>query len=228
MKSLSDIRAVVFDAVHTLILPKQSPVITYLQIAARFGITMDAKALGKRLMEAYAHEEQIDLQTEGRASENRERQRWENIVAYCFAPYGKNESIFPILWDYYAQSEAWVLPPEINDLFVKLESLQMKLRIASNFDARLLTAVQDLPLPEQIKQNVLVSSLIGWRKPAFPFFQEVIRSVDCSPEHILFIGDDRVNDLHGAQQAGMKALLLDPEKKSLDIKNRIDSLLDLL
>jgi FMN phosphatase YigB (HAD superfamily) len=56
---------------------------------------------------------------------------------------------------------------------------------------------------------VIISSEVGWRKPAPEFFDVVCRRTNCRPEEILFVGDDLINDIHGAVQSGMPATWID-------------------
>jgi putative hydrolase of the HAD superfamily len=56
---------------------------------------------------------------------------------------------------------------------------------------------------------VIISSEVGWRKPAPTFFDIVCQQTNCRPEEILFVGDDLINDIHGAKQAGMATAWID-------------------
>jgi putative hydrolase of the HAD superfamily len=57
--------------------------------------------------------------------------------------------------------------------------------------------------------RVIISSEVGWRKPAPAFFEIVCQQTNCRPEEILFVGDDLINDIHGAKQAGMATAWID-------------------
>ena len=74
-------------------------------------------------------------------------------------------------------------------------------------------------------QHLVISSEVGFRKPAQEFFREVCRMVDLPAEAILFVGDDHGNDFKGARGAGLRALLLDPHEKALSLgEERIKNL----
>jgi putative hydrolase of the HAD superfamily len=76
---------------------------------------------------------------------------------------------------------------------------------------------------------LVISSEVGWRKPAAAFYREVCRRSGLEPEQILLVGDDRINDYEGARSAGLQAILLDPAGKSATRQvNRITRLGDLL
>jgi len=68
--------------------------------------------------------------------------------------------------------------------------------------------------PLRTIQHVLISSEVGWRKPAAAFFAALCRQADAPPEAILYVGDDRANDYDGTRAAGLQALLVDPRGES--------------
>jgi len=63
---------------------------------------------------------------------------------------------------------------------------------------------------EKYFQAVVVSSECRFRKPSREFFLELLRvSRAKSPDEILVIGDSLVNDVYGAANAGLHAVLVD-------------------
>ena len=86
------------------------------------------------------------------------------------------------------------------------------LGIASNFDRRLRLVAAGLPELRSVRHFV-ISSEVGWRKPAPTFFAALCRAVGHPAQHILYIGDDSVNDFEGAQAAGLRAVLLDTKSR---------------
>ncbi len=88
--------------------------------------------------------------------------------------------------------------------------------LASNFDQRLGGVIAGMPALAGLTP-IVVSSAVGWRKPAPEFFRGLANALELSASAILYIGDDRSNDFEGARNAGMRALLLDPKKQHLDL-----------
>ena len=102
------------------------------------------------------------------------------------------------------------------------------LGVCSNFDHRLRGLVAALPGLTAV-QHLVISSEVGWKKPAAQFFAEVARLANLVPEQILIVGDDVENDFEGARAAGLPALLFDPPGKSnLAPTERIARLSDLI
>ena len=58
--------------------------------------------------------------------------------------------------------------------------------------------------------HLVISSEVGWRKPARAFFAAVVGAAGVAPGEVLHVGDDPVNDVEGARRAGLKALLFGP------------------
>lgn len=76
---------------------------------------------------------------------------------------------------------------------------------------------------------IVVSSEVGWRKPAAEFFHAIRQEARMVPEKILFVGDDPINDYDGARAAGLAAVLYDPRGACRDAAvRRIARLGDLL
>jgi putative hydrolase of the HAD superfamily len=81
----------------------------------------------------------------------------------------------------------------------------------------------------RLLDDLIISSEVGWRKPAPKFFEAVCQRLACEPGQILFIGDSIENDYAGARSAGMRALLIDAAGRHVqsDVR-RIGSLAELV
>jgi putative hydrolase of the HAD superfamily len=64
----------------------------------------------------------------------------------------------------------------------------------------------------QALRHLVISSEVGWRKPATEFFEELCRQVGVPPAETAFVGDDPVNDVEGAAAAGLCAVRFDPRR----------------
>jgi len=99
--------------------------------------------------------------------------------------------------------------------------------VASNFDARLVALLDGIPVLAPLRGRCVVSSLVGWRKPAAEFFAALAAACGCEPGRILYVGDDLRNDIDGATAAGLRAVLYDPDGRSTQTP-RIRQLRDIL
>jgi len=62
--------------------------------------------------------------------------------------------------------------------------------------------------------TVLVSDVIGTRKPALAAFADLQRELGVPAERIAYVGDDPISDVLGALSAGMQAIWLDGEGRT--------------
>ena len=204
------IRAVFFDAVGTVIHPAKPIERTYADAARRRGATVDAESLRPRLMRAYVRQEVVDAETGWRTSESREADRWRDIVAEVLPELPDSTACLLELLEEFARPEAWTVAEGAAEVFDSLEARGLVLGMASNFDARLADIVAGLPELARVRERCLISSVLGWRKPAPEFFAEVVRAAGVPAGNILFVGDDTRNDIDGAAAAGMRTVRIDP------------------
>jgi putative hydrolase of the HAD superfamily len=99
--------------------------------------------------------------------------------------------------------------------------------MASNYDRRLRRVVAGLPELRPLR-HLVISSEVGWRKPAPEFFAALCRACGLAPERVLFVGDDFENDYEGGRRAGLHVLLFDPHGKRPEAGARIARLADLV
>jgi len=70
---------------------------------------------------------------------------------------------------------------------------------------------------------------VGWRKPAPQIFQHALSLLDVDARDSVFVGDDPRQDVAGAEQSGLRAILIDPRGAVTDAPHRtIHSLTELL
>ena len=226
MTHLSGIRAIFFDAVGTLLFPNPGASHVYTTVAAKYGLTVDVASVSSALWHQFRLEEEIDRLTNWTTNENRERTRWRNIVTAALP--GSTDELFEELFTHFARPTAWAVPEDAVETLSTLHAGGLRLGMGSNYDARLRTVVEGIPVLEPVRDHLVVSSLVSVRKPGRGFFEAVVQSAGCRPEEILFVGDDPENDYTGATTAGVRSLLLDPKGKYPDVPHRIQRLSELL
>ena len=219
------IKAVFFDAVGTILFPEPGVSATYARLANQHGANLTEETVRARLIPAFIRQEKIDGQNGWTTSEERERSRWSEIIAEVL-PEADTAACFRDLWDHYSSSTAWNVPEEAGGVFLALTKRGLTIGLASNFDARLEPLTACFPILEPLRERLIISSVVGHRKPGRLFFEEVIRKAGCAPAEILYVGDDRRNDYDGARNAGMEAVLLDPKGAEPGIRS-IGSLIEL-
>ena len=224
---LEGIRAVAFDAVGTVILPTPSAATVYARLAAEHGIAVEIGTVSQRLWERYRMEEEIDRAAGWITGEERERDRWRNIVDAALS--GATPALFEELFDHYSQPEAWTVMDGVAEALQSLARRGVALALASNYDRRLETVVAGKAGLAPLRRRLVISSIVGVRKPGLGFFRDgVLPALGCEAGEILFVGDDLDNDYHGARVAGMRAVLFDPQNRHPSVPDRISDLTELL
>jgi putative hydrolase of the HAD superfamily len=219
------VRAVFFDAVGTLIYPDPPAPMVYAEVGRRFGSVLSPETIRERFWTAFQHEEMIDRAQNLRTSEAREFDRWRNIVQTVLDDVTDREKCFAELFTHFARPESWRWEAEAEGVLRELAARGYPLGMASNYDGRLRLVVAGMPALAPL-QHLVISSEVGWRKPAAPFFEAMARAVAVPSANILFVGDDRANDYDGVRAAGMRGILFDPRKRAQAA--RIHRLSDLL
>ena len=224
---LDGIRAVAFDAVGTLIFPNPGAATVYAEAAERQGFAVNPADIGPKLWAQFRVEEEADRVAGWITSEAREERRWRSIV-FAALP-GATEELFRELYLHFSQPTAWSVPPVAAELLAELQRRGFVLGLASNYDSRLASVVAGNLSLAPVRDRLVISSLVGVRKPGLGFFTAgVLPTMGVPAAQILFVGDDHENDYLGATAAGLRAVLLDPKGKHPEVKERVAGLAELL
>jgi putative hydrolase of the HAD superfamily len=220
------IRAIVYDAVGTLIHVQPSVGAIYARIGRQFASSVGAEEVPARFGAAFAQQDRLDEQAGWRTCETRERQRWRDIVAQVLDDVADPVGCFDALFAAFAQPDVWTCDLDAAEVLAHFHRRGIRQVLASNFDGRLHAVIAAMPALS-VLDPIVISSEIGWRKPAPAFFTHLIQLLQLPPDDILYVGDDRGNDFEPARQAGMKSVLLDPKARHLDVADRLGRLADL-
>jgi putative hydrolase of the HAD superfamily len=221
------VRAVFFDAVGTLIVPDPPAPAAYAGIGRLHGSCLDAATIAARFRTAFAGAEEEDLGHGLRTSAEREVRRWRHIVAAVLDDVTDLEGCFAELFTHFARPEAWRCVAGTGTLLRELARRGYELGLASNYDSRLRSVAAGLPELQPIR-HLVISSEVGWRKPAGAFFAAVCRLTGLPAEQIALVGDDRANDYDGARAAGLQPIFFDPRHEYPELAPRVACLSELL
>jgi putative hydrolase of the HAD superfamily len=217
-----------FDAVGTLLHPEPSAPEVYAAIGRRFGSRLEEVEIAVRFRAAFRRQEEVDYASGLRTSEERELARWRAIVREVLDDVSDAEMCFQELYAHFARTAAWRCEPDAAEVLATLAARGHVLGIASNFDHRLRGLVEQMS-PLRPVRHLVISSEVGWRKPAGSFFVGMGRKAGKTADEVLYIGDDEINDYKGGRAVGMHVLLLDPLQRAiLPPQDRMSSLRQLL
>jgi putative hydrolase of the HAD superfamily len=207
--------AVFFDAVGTLIHPDPPAPVVYAAVGRRYGSSLTIEAITAHFRAAFRRQEAIDHLGGWRTDEDREYARWRAIVAETLTDATDPDACFRELYAHFTRPDAWRVQAQAGLTLQTLTERGWHVGIGSNFDARLRGVVAGLPELRPVR-TLVISSEVGYRKPADPFFDEIGHKAKMDLARIIYVGDDFANDYAGARAAGMKAILFEPEGKYRD------------
>jgi putative hydrolase of the HAD superfamily len=205
-------QAVVFDAAGTLIRPAAGVAETYASIARNFGVDLPVEVIAERFQES---RERIFRRAERCvASDRQERRHWQLLVNSVFREHPDTQPLFEALWAWYARPESWSVYDDVAGVLTQLHQQGVRAVIASNFDRRLTAICEGLPDLAGIR-DIFCSAEVGYCKPDVRFYKAIAARLGARPSRMLMIGDDPVNDVQAAIQAGWQARLADRSTGSL-------------
>ncbi|KAH7557140.1 hypothetical protein JRO89_XS11G0058200 [Xanthoceras sorbifolium] len=194
-------KALLVDAVGTLLVPSQPMAQIYREIGEKYGVEYSEHEILNRYRRAYE-------QPWGRSRlryVNDGRPFWQFIVS---SSTGCTDSrYFEELYNYYTTEKAWHLcDPEAEKVFKALRKSGVKLAVVSNFDTRLRSVLRALNCDNWF-DAVAVSAEVEAEKPNPTIFLKACELLGVKPEDAVHVGDDRRNDIWGARDAGCDAWL---------------------
>ena len=203
------VRWIVFDAVGTVIEPVPDAATVYHTIGARYGSRLSRPEVSNRFRSAFQADEATDRATDRlMTDESAERDRWKRIVSTVLDDVEDLDSCFQNVFDHFGRPGSWQCYDDVTDTLTEFASRGYRLAVASNFDRRLHAICDELGELPLFEERV-ISSEVEWRKPSSEFYRAVIDRLSAPADQILVVGDDEVNDVHGARSAGLRAIHLD-------------------
>lgn len=205
------IKAVFFDAAGTLIKPAKRVGESYAAIAAKHGKNVLASDIAERFRVCFDLAPRLAFPgvTEPNLSAL-ERDWWKQLVGRVFepwSPFEKFDAYFAELFAYFAEPGAWSLYPEVPETLSALKERGLTLGVISNFDSRLVRVLNGLGAGSRFEE-ILVSSRVGYAKPDPRIFHTALNHHGLKPENAIHVGDSETNDLYGANNAGLRGVLI--------------------
>lgn len=212
------IRAVTFDAGHTLIEPRESVGEVYATVAAQHGAAdLPAGELERRFHAA--------LHARGSAVSRRED--WARIVDDTFAgllTIPPSNTFFPELFERFGRAPAWRIYADVLPTLEMLAQRGARLGLISNWDDRLRPLLAELRLTKWF-EVIVISCEVGCAKPAPGIFAAAAQAFGLPTAEILHVGDNWLADVAGARAAGFQAVQI--ARDLAPGPDRIDRLVEL-
>ncbi|MCM2269565.1 MAG: HAD-IA family hydrolase [Thermoanaerobaculia bacterium] len=205
------IAAVTLDATGTLFAPGDLAA-DYARILGRHGVALERARLATLLPEVWREFACVADPSRDRFASHPGGARgfWRDVVDRVTARAGApRASPFAVaeLYDHFARAAAWRVYDEVPAALSRLAAAGVRLAVVSNWDERLPRLLHELGLAERFAA-IVVSAEVGVEKPHPRIFAVAAERLGEPPERILHVGDRRLEDVEGAQAAGLRALWL--------------------
>ena len=207
------VEAVVFDVGGTLIDPYPSVGDIYANVASSLGhANLDVARLNTQFAKAWSSKGDFQY------SES----HWEQLVIQTFDGWVSESdcrAMFPKIYQRFEDPEVWKIHADVLPTLDDLAGRGFRLGIVSNWDTRLRPLLESLRL-EGFFELISVSCDIGFTKPSPVIFEHTISKLGLPPDRILHVGDHHIEDVQGAQAAGLNAFQVDRSSSGGDGKLR--------
>jgi len=210
-------KAILLDAVGTLIHPMEPVGETYARIARFYGIQRDATTLDQQFAAVFPSLPRVAYRMHAPAQwEFAEKEWWCTLVKAVFKEeFADFDSFFEEVWQYYDTPQAWSLYPEVPAVLEQWQRQEVQLAVVSNFDKRLIHVLEGLNL-EHFFSAIIHSSLAGAAKPDSKIFRTCLNLLGMQANEVLHVGDSWQDDVMGALGAGLPVAWVKRDGAQLD------------
>jgi putative hydrolase of the HAD superfamily len=204
-------RALLLDAMGTLITLRESVGTTYAAVAADHGLQADPAALDALFPSLYRAAPPLAFSlTDPEALLAAERGWWAARIREVFQAVDSSLEPPPALGEAlfarYAEPALWRVYPDVPDRLAAWRCQGLRLAVVSNFDRRLKPLLEALGLMPFL-EHVVVSSEVGAAKPSALPFRRALDALGLEPRQVWHVGD-QPEDVEGARRAGVPCLRL--------------------
>ncbi len=203
-------RALLLDAMGTLITLRRPLGATYAEVAARHGIRAEPEAIGRAFARLYP--EAPPLAFPGLADgalRQAEIGWWGRLIDAVLMASGGVAAPVALhrqLFEAFADPALWRVYDDVPPMLERWRAAGLQLAVVSNFDSRLAGVLAGLGLAECFA-TVVVSSHAGAAKPSARPFQLALEALGVTAAQAWHVGDSPEDEV-GARAAGLRCLIV--------------------
>jgi putative hydrolase of the HAD superfamily len=206
------IKAVFFDLYHTLVRYEPPQEELEAQALKDFGIEVSPEVFQRPLLKAdeFIYQEIARRPLSQRSQEEKMSlyAQYQGILLKEAGIKADEKLILGMLGKMQQFKMKLVLFDDVAPALDDLKGRGLILGLISNIERDITATLNELGLPSWLK--IMVTSLdSGFNKPQPEIFQEALRRAGVQPSEAIYVGDQYNVDCIGADQAGMKGVLLD-------------------
>jgi putative hydrolase of the HAD superfamily len=199
-------RAIFFDVGGTLIRPYPSVGAVYVSVARRHEINRTTDEMEGAFRQSWATLKRPRLTVS-------RKEWWRELV---FRVLGQeNEACFEELFETFARPDAWQVFPDVEDTLREARARGLHVGVISNWDDRLRKLLDGLRLAPHL-DFMTISCEVGVEKPNSEIFLAALRAAGVTASEAIHVGDCYEEDVRGAEEVGMSAVLLDRQGHGAD------------
>jgi putative hydrolase of the HAD superfamily len=200
-------RALLLDAMGTLIRLHSSVGTTYATVAGQFGIRADPRNIDRAFPELLRQAPPLAFPgLNGEALRRAEINWWGERIAAALQTDPLPSGLAEALFEHFADPAHWRVYPEVPACLRRWRQRGLRLAVVSNFNSRLPGLLAGLELAELI-DAVVVSSSAGAAKPDPALFRLALDALGVEAPEAWHVGDS-AEDEAGAAAAGLRCLLV--------------------
>ncbi len=203
---MTRLRAVLFDAVGTLIELREPVGETYARQARAHGVAFPAERVGEAFARAFDRAgPMLFPDAHAEAIPELERDWWRRLVRETFrsADFPGFDTCFDALWRHFSGPGAWRPRGGAREVLGALRARGLATGVVSNFDRRLPALLRALRLEPD---TVVLPSDAGAAKPDPRIFRAALERLGVPAAAALYVGDHPQHDVAGARRAGLRAV----------------------
>jgi putative hydrolase of the HAD superfamily len=223
---------VFLDAGFTLLVPARPVATAYAEEARALGVAVSDVEMARAVESAFEENARYGHVTDHRSSEELERAAWRAFTSAAaskipdLAP--RHEAWLDRLFAWFDAPESWRVADEAKAFLDLLRAAGKRAAVISNWHGALHPIAAAHGLTPRL-EFVLTSAEAGRRKPHAGIFHEALRRAGVDAAHAVHLGDSAIDDVEGALQAGLAAVLVSPKKPLADLMvARVDGFRELI
>ncbi len=203
-------RALLLDAMGTLIGLRRPLGQTYAAAAERHGIEVEAAAIDRLFPGTYRSAPPLAFpHLSGEELAEAELRWWGDRIEAVLQAAGAGEAPTALrreLFEEFADPSLWFVHDDVAESMERWHGRGIRMAVVSNFDSRLHGLLEGLGLNRWL-EAVVVSSQAGAAKPSPEPFRLALEKLGVPPREAWHVGDSS-EDVEGARAAGLRPILL--------------------
>ncbi len=226
---MDKLKAVIYDAGHTLLEPRLKAPDIWDFLGTRLGIAFDRTRAMPNVGVYFYRNVMGSYDSDARA-----RGFWNSYYIKAMTEAGVDEAgerlkdAVNALYDWYQQPAQWRMFPEVPEMLRAVRERGLRQGIISDWGTDLIPLLHAHDISDHL-EFVVASATVGTAKPHPDIFHNALARAGLQPDEAIYIGDSYISDVLGARAVGIRAVLIDRERRAPEVDCPVvTSLLDVL